>query len=178
MEYPQHISATGGRYQFKDDWEFYDTLIANFDYGDKQITWEGMSCNGKKYFQKGRGSLIVGTTGSVLIDREGYQVFDLNDKKLEEYVVPKKNTTADLLSIDSMTDEHFKNFTDAIRKGDTLRSPVNEGNVAVTMLQLSNIAWKVGRNLSIDQRNGHIVGDDEANRYWGREYEKGWEPTT
>lgn len=178
VEYPQHISATGGRYQFKDDWEFYDTLIANFDYGDKQITWEGMSCNGKKYFQKGRGSLIVGTTGSVLIDREGYQVFDLNDKKLEEYVVPKKNTTADLLSIDSMTDEHFKNFTDAIRKGDTLRSPVNEGNVAVTMLQLSNIAWKVGRNLSIDQRNGHIVGDDEANRYWGREYEKGWEPTT
>ena len=26
------VTATGGRYQYKDDWQFYDTLVTNFDY--------------------------------------------------------------------------------------------------------------------------------------------------
>ena len=38
-----------------------------------------------------------------------------------------------------MTDAHFANFIAAIRKGEKLNAPVSVGNVAVTMLQLSNI---------------------------------------
>jgi hypothetical protein len=30
--------------------------------------------------------------------------------------------------------------------------------------------------LKIDPANGHIVGDKEAAKLWGRSYEKGWEP--
>ena len=41
--------ATGGRYQFKDDWQFYDTLVTNFDYGDKLISWEGSTAARIKY---------------------------------------------------------------------------------------------------------------------------------
>jgi hypothetical protein len=44
-------------------------------------------------------------------------------------------------------------------------------------MQLGNIALRTGRTLNIDQSNGHIVGDNDAMRYWTREYEKGWEPT-
>ena len=43
------------------------------------------------------------------------------------------------------------------------------------MCQLGNIAWQTGRVLDIDQRNGHIIGDKNAMRLWGREYERGWE---
>ena len=39
---------------------------------------------------------------------------------------------------------------------------IDVGNVAVTMLQLSNIAWEVKRELKLDTSNGKIVGDAEA----------------
>ena len=51
-----------------------------------------------------------------------------------------------------MTDVHFANFIAGIRKGEKLNAPVAVGNVAVTMLQLSNIAWEVNRELRLDQQ--------------------------
>jgi hypothetical protein len=75
-----------------------------------------------------------------------------------------------------MTDAHFANFIAGIRKGEKLNAPISVGNIAVTMLQLSNVAWEVKRELRLDPKDGRIQGDAEAMRLWGREYEKGWEP--
>jgi len=50
------------------------------------------------------------------------------------------------------------------------------GNVTVTMLQLSNIAWTVNRELHLDPADGRIRNDAEAMKMWDREYEKGWAP--
>jgi len=44
------------------------------------------------------------------------------------------------------------------------------------MLQLSNVAWEVNRELHLDTKDGRIQGDPEAMKTWGREYEKGWAP--
>jgi hypothetical protein len=44
------------------------------------------------------------------------------------------------------------------------------------MLQLSNIAWEVQRELRIDPKDGRIQNDPEAMKLWARDYEKGWEP--
>lgn len=173
--FPKTVTASGGRYHFKDDWEFYDTLVTSFQYDDAMITWEGMSCQGKLQHNRSRGATIHGTTGTVLIDRGGYEVFSLDDKKIDERRTEDQMTSKDLVSMDSMTVEHFGNLLGAIRTGDPLRSPIDEGNVAVTMLQLSNIAWRVNRALSLDQSNGHILSDEHAMEFWRREYEKGWE---
>jgi hypothetical protein len=50
------------------------------------------------------------------------------------------------------------------------------GNVAVTMLQLSNVAWFVQRALHLDAKDGKIKDDADAMKMWGREYESGWAP--
>jgi len=176
VDYPRRITSTGGRYHFNDDWEFYDTLITSFDYGDKMIAWENKSCQGMKYYNRDRGSAIMGTTGTVIVDRDGYEVFDLKGSKTGEFETGKATSSADLTGRDSMTDAHFANFIAAIREGEKLRAPVSVGNVAVTMLQLSNIAWEVSRELNIDAADGHIQNDPEAMKLWGREYEKGWTP--
>jgi len=75
-----------------------------------------------------------------------------------------------------MTDAHFANFIAAIRTGEKLNAPVSIGNVSVTILQLSNIAWEVNRELRINPTDGKILNDPEAMKMWGREYEKGWAP--
>jgi len=176
VDFPNRVTATGGRYAYKDDWQFYDTILTSFEYDDKMIAWESTSCQGMKYFNRGRGSLIEGTEGTVLIDRDGYEVYDLGGKKTSEFKVGQKTSTADLIGADSMTDAHFANFIAGIRKGERLHAPVSVGNVAVTMLQLSNIAWFVNRELRLDPTDAHILNDDEAMKYWDREYEPGWEP--
>jgi predicted dehydrogenase len=176
VDFPQRVTAAGGRYHFKDDWEFYDTLVTNFTYEDRMISWEGQSCQGMKLYNRDRGTAVLGTTGTVVVDRDGYEVFDLKGVKTGEFHTGKATSTADLTGRDSMTDAHFGNFIAAMRKGEKLRSPVAVGNVAVTMLQLSNIAWEVNRELTLDDRNGQIQNDDEAMKMWEREYEKGWAP--
>jgi hypothetical protein len=120
--------------------------------------------------------VITGTNGSVLIDPGTYEVYDLKGNKTSEFKMGHANSSADLVGSDDMTVAHFANFIAAIRRGDKLTSPVSIGNVAVTMLQLSNIAWEVNRELRIDATDGKIQNDAEAMTMWGREYEKGWAP--
>ncbi len=176
VDYPNRVTASGGRYAFKDDWQFYDTLVTSFEYDDKLLSWENTSCQGMRYYNRGRGSIIEGTEGTVLVDRDGYEIYDLKGKKTGEFKVGKQTSTADLIGADSMTDAHFANFIAGIRKGEKLNAPVSVGNVAVTMLQLSNIAWFVHHDLNLDPTGGKIKNDSEAMKYWNREYEKGWEP--
>ena len=176
VETPKCVTSSGGRYHFKDDWQFYDTLVTSFEYDDKMITWEGKSCQGMKYYNRDRGSAIMGTGGTVVVDRDGYEVYDLKGNKTDAFVTGKSTASSDLTGADSMTDAHFANFIAAIRKGDKLNAPVSVGNVAVTMLQLSNIAWEVNRELEIDTESGNIKHDSQAMQMWGREYEKGWAP--
>jgi predicted dehydrogenase len=177
VDLPNSVTSTAGRYQFKDDWQFYDTMMTSFAYDDAMISWEGKCCSGMKYYGRDRGSSIVGTTGTAILDRDGYEIYDLGGKKISEYKVPGPSTSsADLIGRDSMTDAHFANLIAAIQTGEKLRQPIAQGNVAVTMLQLSNIAWETGHELHLDPRDGKIKNDPEAMKGWGREYEKGWAP--
>jgi predicted dehydrogenase len=176
VDYPERVTSSGGRYHFQDDWQFYDTLVTSFEYQGKMISWEGKSCEGLKYYGRDRGSTILGTTGSVLVDRDGYEIYDLNGKKTSEFKTGSETSSSDLLGRDSMTDAHFANFIAGIRKGEKLNASISVGNIAVTMLQLSNIAWEVSRELHLDTKDGRILGDLEAMKMWGREYEQGWVP--
>jgi predicted dehydrogenase len=177
VDYPNGVTSSGGRYQFKDDWQFYDTLLTGFEYEDKLLNWEGKSCQGMKFYGRDRGSTIMGTEGTVLVDRDGYEIYDLKGNKKSEFKADKvKTSSADLVGADSMTDAHFANFIAAIKTGAKLNAPIAVGNVAVTMLQLSNIAWEVNRELRLDASDGKIQGDPKAMEMWGRKYESGWAP--
>jgi hypothetical protein len=94
---------------------------------------------------------------------------------IDEYKTKEKTTTQDLQSINTMTTKHFQNLINGIWVGEKLHSPIEEGNISVTILQLSNIAWKLNRTLQLNKENGHILDDNKAMELWRREYEKGWE---
>lgn len=175
--FPTKITAAGGRYAAHDDWQFYDTLDTSFIYPDQLLTWKGDCCNGKTTYNRERGVCVHGTTGSVIVDRDGYEVYDIKDKLVTSFKANKSQTSStDLVGADAMTDAHFANMIAAIRTGEALRQPVAQGNVAVTMLQMSNIAYFVGRELKTDPESYAILGDKQAEAMTGREYQKGWEP--
>ncbi len=174
-DYPTRVTATGGRYQFKDDWQFPDTMVTSFEYPDQMLTWEGVCDNGMKTYGRERGVVVNGTKGSVLVDRAGYEVYDWKGNKTDEFKTGAKESSHDLLSRDSMTDAHFANFIAGIQTGEKLHSPIDIANVSVTMLQLSNIAYFVNRELKLDTATGKVLNDPEAMKMWARSYQPGWE---
>lgn len=179
VDYPKSVVARGGRYQLKDDQQFYDTLAVDFDYGDQVISWECRSCNGMKYLDRDTGLIVMGTTGSVLIygdGGDGYEVFDLKGNRTGVFKLDDSIPFFNKLDGDIATDAHFANLIAAIRNGEKLHAPISEGNKAVTLMHLSNISWELNRDLRISQEDGKIQNDEEAMKLWGREYENGWAP--
>ncbi len=178
VDYPIRTTSSGGRYHFKDDWEFYDTQVATFDFeGGKSITWEGKSCNAHKYYDRGRGATIHGTKGTIMMDRGGYIAYDQGGKVIKEMKEEVDSGTMDLVGAGGLTTLHMLNFCNGIRKGEKLKAPVADGYISNLMPHLGNIAQKYGRVINTDPSNGHIIGDDEAATMWGRDYENGWKPT-
>jgi hypothetical protein len=70
---------------------------------------------------------------------------------------------------------HIRNLFNNIRNGEKLKSDIDSGHKSTLLVQLGNIAQRVGHSLEINPENGHIAGDKEAQKLWSREYEKGWE---
>lgn len=177
VDLPKKISSNGGRYHFDDDWEFYDVQNVTFEFPEgKSINWEGRSCNGYQFWNKGRGSVIHGTEGTVMIDRSGYKAYNPDNEEIKSNIRKDESDQLDTVGGGGLTDYHVHNFAEAIRKGTELNSPIEEGQKSVKALHLGNISQEIGRSLDINPRTGKIIGDSEAMSLWRREYQSGWEP--
>lgn len=177
VEYPVRVTSSGGRYHFYDDWECFDTQIASFDFEEgKSITWHGRSCNRHPFFGRGRGTTVHGEKGTVLIDRNGFILYDQNNEEIRRMTDDDVTDQLDTTGFDSNTVRHIENFMQAIRGREELASPIDAGQKSVIMCHLGNIAQRLERDLTCDPRTGRILNDEEAMSYWSREYEPGWEP--
>ena len=124
------------------------------------------------------GLVVTGTTGSVFIYGDGGSGYEVYDIKGERTGVFSDDPTQffDKFEGDVATHAHFANLIAAIRNGEKLHAPISQGNIVVTMLQLSNISWELSRELRLDPKNGKVKNDSQAMAYWTREYEHGWAP--
>ncbi|MDB4917712.1 MAG: oxidoreductase domain protein [Gemmatimonadetes bacterium] len=178
VDYPTHVSSTGGRYHFADDWEFPDTQEVTFEFeGGKTIIWQGQSCNGLKLFDRGRGTAIYGTEGSIVLDRDGYLLYDVKQKLMKENIESAKGTGVDLTGDDAATMTHMENFLAGIRTGAPLRAPISDAARSVLLCHLGNISQYTGQKLTVDARTGKLVGETGAAKYWSRTYAPNWTPT-
>ena len=164
VEFPIRVTSMGGRYRFQDDQETPDTHLVAFDFpGRKSITWEGLSCNRLPAGQ-GADVMFFGDNGTLVIDGNGYKVFNQDRKELRSV----SGAGGDV--------SHIRNFLDACRGNGRLTSNIEEAHKSTLMCHLGNIAYRVGRALECDPKDGHILQDKQAAAYWTREYAKGWEP--
>jgi len=179
VDYPVKVSSNGGRYRYQDDWETPDTQVINIDFKEGvSMTWEGRSCNGKSIEGSGAGVIFYGEKGSMLFPGgNNYTIFDLQDNIVKEVKVEEEMDTGNLVSpFDKLDAIHINNFFDGIREGSSnLNADIESGHLSTLLVQLGNISQRVGHSLEINPLTGHILGDEEALKYWTRSYEEGWE---
>ena len=178
VDYPTSVTSTGGRFHYQDDWEFPDTQEVAFGFdGGRTIIWQGTSCNGLKPFDRGRGTATYGTAGSIVLDRDGYVLYDLKQNIVKQDIEPQKGNSLELTGDDAATSLHMGNLLAGIRTGEALRAPVSDGAKSVLLCHLGNIAQFTGRALKTNPTNGRIIGDDDAMKHWSRRYAPGWAPS-
>ena len=178
VDYPTKVSSNGGRYRYKDDWETPDTQIINLDFKNgTSMSWESRSCNGKHSEGSSVGVVFYGENGSLKIPGgNSYKIYDLKNNIIQEEKFDQKidprNTVNPSQYLDSL---HIQNMFQAILNNTDLNSDIDSGHKSTLLVQLGNIAYRVGRSLNINDKNGHIINDKNAMKYWSRDYEKGWE---
>ncbi|MGM0621513.1 MAG: gfo/Idh/MocA family oxidoreductase, partial [Bacteroidota bacterium] len=105
-----------------------------------------------------------------------YKVFDLKNNIIKEVKDTREVDPRDAANPSSHLDSlHIRNFFNNILSGESLVANIDSGHKSTVLVQLGNIAQRVGHSLEINPENGHIKGDKKAQKLWSREYEKGWE---
>lgn len=179
VDYPTRVTSAGGRYHYRDDWETPDTQVITLDFdGRTSITWEGRSCNGHPVEGSSVGVIFYGEKGALQIDGgNAYRIFDLKNKLVKnvenDIQIDPRNAVNPSQQLDAF---HILNFFDGIRKGSPQAADILGGHKSTLLVQLGNIAQRSGTTLNIDPSNGRIRDNREANMYWSRDYEPGWEP--
>jgi len=177
--YPTQVSSFGERFYHDDDWETPDTQIINLKFGNEaQMIWEGYTCGGRQFSGSNVGVYFLGDLGAVHISGgNDYRVFDKRNNILRE---GRSDITIDPLNRVSPASQldiiHINNFFDGIRRGTPQAAPIEAGHVSALLMHLANISMRTGRTLNINPANGHIINDHDAQRFWTRSYEPGWEP--
>jgi predicted dehydrogenase len=139
------------------------------------ITWESKSCNPFQYYDRGRGVTIHGDKGTVLLDRNSYQAFDLDGKSVREVKEGETSATTDTRGEGVLDVYHMQNLADAIRDGVPLNAAIGDAGISTQLCHYGNLAQKAGGSIHIDPQTGRVVDNKIAEGLWSRKYEKGWE---
>jgi predicted dehydrogenase len=180
VSFPKEVASFAYKNHFKDDgWTMYDTMdmVLTFPQ-DKLIKWKCQCRNGYKTYGRDRGTIVFGDKGSAIIDRNGYEVFDLEGKKLRERKsAVESHGTALGGSGDGLDALHPQNFFAAIRGQEKLNSSLEQGVTSTLLCHLANISYKEGNKaLTVNTSNGHFTDSKVQEKHWSSEYQNGWEP--
>ena len=174
---PESVTSFGGKYTYKDDWEFVDNQQVTYKFAnDKFITWTGHSRGIMKPERPGRGITIYGSTGSIQLDRNFYKLFDLQGNAIKEEIEKTASATTNTRGIGGLDVNHIGNFFDAIRKDKSLNSDIQDASISTMLCHLGNMAQDAGETLNIDSNTGKILKNKKAMKNWKRDYQSGWEP--
>lgn len=163
---PQAISSSGGKFFFKDDQEWPDTLLVTYEYPGKLLQYEMRLWSRPKLFDATEGAVIYGENGWLLLTNSAWKAFDAAGKLVKQ----GGSSVAEAQQV------HTRNFLDAVRsrKRDTLNQEIYQGHISTVMCHAGNIAWRVGKKLKLDAKT-ETFDDKEANQLVGREHRKGFE---
>jgi predicted dehydrogenase len=165
VDLPRSVVASGAKYAYTDDQETPNTLIARFDYGNKELVFEvrglqtGVEADLDAESPNCIGVLFYGDKGWMSVDANGYRISTGDPAKLSaqaKYEEPKKTDTG----------PHMANFLAAVRsrKHEDLHADVDVGRLSADLCHLANISHRLGgRLLSFDPVKEQF-SDEEANR--------------
>jgi len=187
---PEAVSSTGGRWALQDDGETPDAQDALLEYPKFTAWWSHREIGGMR--RGPRGTEILGTKGTLLINRSGFWIEPemrvdpqnaipayqgmpsglpkRSDMKPEPWIQPLdgKGSEPDMLA------RHVRHFLDCVRTRQRPIADVEDGHRTAVACHLANISLQTGRKLRWDAQREDIVNDPEASAMLERPYRSPW----
>lgn len=160
VEFPDRVSANGGKYAFNDDQETPDTLLATYSFGDKTIVWEHRQWSNHAMEGRSAAAAFYGDAGTLIVDRGGWKVYDSSENLTD--------SSSNLLS------NHLRGFIDCVKSREQPAAGLEVGHASTTLCHLGNIAYRVGHEIHFDAKKQLIVGDPSASQLLGGNIRAPW----
>jgi len=161
VDLPTRISATGGKYCFRDDQQTPDTLHVHYAFADKTIVWEHRQWSDHGLEGRSAAVAFYGERGTLIVDRGGWKVYDT-----------KRPATSDA---SEQLRTHLRNFIDCIKSRQSPTVDVATAAVSTALCHLGNIAYRLGREVRFDPVTSEFGTDAPANALLTRSYRPEWE---
>lgn len=160
VDLPAQVAAIGGKHHFHDDQQTPDTLLVNYAYPGKTISWEHRLWS--PHGPEGRSAAVAfcGDRGTLVVDRGGWKVYGQKESVAAG--------PSDLLQ------PHLRNFIDCIRTRAVPACNLETGHVSSALCHLGNISYRLGRSVSVNAASGTIDDDATAAELARRDYRAPW----
>jgi predicted dehydrogenase len=166
---PLTVASAGGIFAMKDERDTPDTMQAVYRFPNTILQWENRFNNGRGLDGGiGHGAEFIGTNGTLIVDRNGYQYFP--EQKDGEQPPPSKREES----------THWQNFLECVKTRQTPHSGIESMAKTTMICHLGNIALQSGKTLHWDAKKQEVENHRDVKHCisYEREYRKPWKLKT
>ena len=168
---PSSISASGGKFVWKDDQETPNTQQAHFHFERSEIVFDVRNLSspseGSSVLRGGNyvGNIFFGDRGYLVVDPYGFQIYMGDEREKTHDEKPHEEKIWD-------PRPHMANFMDAVRSRNhySLNADIQIGAAAAELCHLANISYRCQQRLHMGLETGLFVGNGVANEMLTRRY--------
>jgi predicted dehydrogenase len=161
---PQRVIAAGGNHAYPNNFsETFDTLSVTYQFPEYLIQWSNLAIESGPY-GRNYGLEFKGTNGTLIANRESWEVIPQGDKIEAKLVKPSNNDHLD----------HTNNFMECVKHRDMQTAcPITNGSFCAKYAHIGNIAARTHEVLTYDDTK-HTFHNKAADRYITPDYRKPW----
>ena len=149
----------------------FDTMTVVYPKKDYVINWDMTAGVQQGPYEKLYGLAFIGDKGTIVTDRNSYQVYPEWDDQLKASKTEAKSFREGKES----HPQHARNFIDCVKSRNNPVCPPELGRVAALHAHIPNIAARIGEPVLIwDDKNSRFINSDKANELIKPEYRAPW----
>jgi predicted dehydrogenase len=171
-DWPQTVTATGGKLALSDNRETPDTLFVTYQFPGWVCTYEYRDGNARAVESRGYGLEFHGTEASLVLDRAGYEIFP-ETRRVDGRNVPR-GEGAVVKSSNNHSDDHARNFLDCMKSRALPISDIEIGHRSTAVCHLGNIAYRTAERIRWDTARQTIPDSKAAAKLLARTYRAPW----
>ena len=175
---PKEILTAGGKFAYPTDaMETPDTLLVSYVYDDFTISWDHACGIKDGPYGREHGLAFIGENGTLVIDRNGWEVIPEVDSapRMEAVPLQKKSETVEGQAVaGGGLASHVANFLDCMVTRNLPNADIAIGAKVARLTHLANISCRVRKPLEWDNAAGRF-NLEEANALIRPEYSSPWQ---
>lgn len=168
-ELPLAVSASGGNFAFPDKaHETFDTMSVSYQMKDYTINWEHTAGTQSGPYGRAYGLAFVGNDATLVIDREGWELYpELDNGKYKVPAMPKQSGR-------DSHEPHMRNFIECVKTRKDPACTIENGRLVAVYAHMANIALRTNTRLEWSAATKNFGNNAAANNLITPSYRKPW----